>query len=120
MIEGVQNSAALPMTQSMTTMWRDRLRQTLDNSGKSMRAVSMAAGLGDNYLHSILGEGKEPSIDRLLKIADTLNISLAWLLYGIEIGPQEERLLRLYAKLPETQRRAILDLASIGDPEQDQ
>jgi transcriptional regulator with XRE-family HTH domain len=108
------------MNLPMTTQWRDRLRMALDNSGKSMRAVSIAAGLGENYLHSILGEGKEPSIDRLMKIADTLNISLAWLLYGIEIGPQEERLLRLYAKLPEQQRRAILDLASIADLGQDQ
>jgi transcriptional regulator with XRE-family HTH domain len=108
------------MNLPMTTQWRDRLRMALDNSGKSMRAVSIAAGLGENYLHSILGEGKEPSIDRLMKIADTLNISLAWLLYGIEIGPQEERLLRLYAKLPEQQRRAILDLASIADSGRDQ
>jgi transcriptional regulator with XRE-family HTH domain len=104
----------------MTTQWRDRIRTTLEKSGKSMRAVSIAAGLGENYLHSVLGEGKEPSIDRLLKIADTLNISLAWLLYGIDIGPQEERLLRLYAKLPEQQRRAILDLASIADQNNDQ
>jgi transcriptional regulator with XRE-family HTH domain len=108
------------MNLPMTTLWRDRLRMTLDDSGKSMRAVSLAAGLSENYLHSVLGEGKEPSIDRLMKIADTLNISLSWLLYGIEIGPQEERLLRLYARLPEQQRRAILDLASIADLKPDQ
>jgi transcriptional regulator with XRE-family HTH domain len=101
---------------AMMGSWRERLTQALANSGRSMRSVSIAAKCSPNYLHSILAEGQEPAIDRLLRIADVMNVSLSWLLYGLEIGRQEEELLRRYALLSDRQRQAILDLA--GGPDE--
>jgi lambda repressor-like predicted transcriptional regulator len=96
--------------------WRNRLRAALDDTGKSMRSVSLEAGCGPGYLHDILVVGKEPKLDSVLRIADALNIGLGQLLYGLDIGPQEEELLRLYAQLPERQRRAVLDLIASNYP----
>ena len=75
-----------------------------------MRSISLEAGFGPGYLHDILVVRKDPKLDSVLKIADTLRIGLGQLLYGLDIGPQEEELLRLYAQLPDRQRRAVLDL----------
>lgn len=100
---------------AMADTWRDRLQQQLDLSGKSMRAVSLEAKCGAGYLHDILVSGKEPTVDRLMRVADVLGVSLSWLLYGIELSGQEERLLRLYSKLSPRQRQAILDLAATAD-----
>lgn len=100
---------------AMAETWRDRLQQQLDSSGRSMRGVSLAAKCGAGYLHDILVTGKEPTVDRLMRIADELDVSLSWLLYGIELSQQEEHLLRLYSKLSPRQRQAILDLAATSN-----
>lgn len=99
----------------MADTWRTRLQAAYDASGKSKRAVSLAADCGPGYLHDILAVGKEPTIDRLVRLANVLNVSLSWLLYGIELGHQEERLLKLYAQLSPRQRQALLDLAATQD-----
>jgi transcriptional regulator with XRE-family HTH domain len=104
----------------MTTKWRDRLSAAIEASGKSRRAISIEAKCGAGYLFDVLEVGKEPTIDRLMRIADVLGITLSWLLYGFELGPEEQELIRLYARLPETQRRAMLDLAGLADQQRDE
>lgn len=74
-----------------------------------MRAVSLKAGCAAGYLHSVLKEGKEPTIDKLLALADALNVSASYLLYGFDVTPDTEELLALLAKNPQA-RRSILDL----------
>lgn len=113
--KGRASNADFSDISAMADTWRTRLQAALDASGKSKRSVSLAADCAAGYLHDILAVGKEPTIDRLLRIADVLGVSLSWLLYGIELGHQEERLLRLYSKLSPRQRQAILDLAATQD-----
>jgi transcriptional regulator with XRE-family HTH domain len=92
--------------------WRQRLQQAFDAKGESMRAVSLKAGVSHGYLYTILIDGREPTITNMAKLAGALDVTLSWLLYGYDMGPQEEQLLRLYAQLPPSQRKTILDLAS--------
>ena len=94
----------------MERHWRERLEQALEASHKSKRSVSLAARCGAGYLHDVLSEGKEPTIDRLMRIADVLGVSLSWILYGIELKKPEEELLRAYALLSERQKQAVLEL----------
>lgn len=98
----------------MTEHWRMRLREAMEAKRMSMRAVSLKAKCGPGYVFDILETGKEPTIDRLVRIADAIPVSVSWLLYGYEIGPQEEELLRLYSRLSDRRRRALLDLAESG------
>ena len=91
--------------------WRLRIRDALEQSGKSMREVSLAAQCGPGYLFDILESGKEPTVERLLRIANVLEISVSSLLYGIQMGKEEEELLELYSTLTPSQRRAFLNLA---------
>ena len=89
--------------------WRERLQQILDESGKSAREVSLAAGKGPGYVHSIMKEGKDPTIDNLLTICSVLNISLSWLIYGYEISRETEEILQLLEGSPNS-REGILKI----------
>ena len=92
-------------------IWRDRLRNAVAESGRSMRDISLHSGLSPGYVYSILEEGKEPTIERLMRVSDELNVSLFKILYGFEMNGDSVELLRLYATLTPDQRRAFLQMA---------
>jgi transcriptional regulator with XRE-family HTH domain len=94
----------------MRITWRDRLRDALERSGKTMRAASMEADCGPGYLHDILNTEREPSVDRLAKIAMVLGTSLTWLWTGYEIDANAEKFLKRMAEMPDAKRRAIYQL----------
>ncbi len=95
------------------TDWRDRLRQAVDDSGKAMREISLGAGCGPGYLFDILRDnGKNPTLPKLLSIIGQMDASLLYVVYGFEIGADEERLLEVYAKMDPIQRDAFLKMAA--------
>jgi transcriptional regulator with XRE-family HTH domain len=89
--------------------WRKRLAASVKADGRSLREISLAAGLGHNYLHTVLKVGKEPRISQIGKLAETLGVSISWLMEGIEIDPDSARLLRIWAKYPPENRQGFLD-----------
>lgn len=89
--------------------WRGRLKQALDASGKSGRSVSIAAGAGAGYVHSILVEGKDPTIERLMAVCQQIPVSLPWVLYGVEVTPEDLELLSTMKESPEA-RDAVITL----------
>lgn len=76
------------------TTWRDRLVQAIVDQGKSQRAVSLAAGLGPGLVNSWIKDNKDPTIGNLLNVCGVLGISSSWLLYGYEVTPETEEILR--------------------------
>lgn len=74
-----------------------------------MREVSLAAGAGAGYLHSILKEGKDPGIERLSAICDQIGVSLPYILYGINITPEDEKIVAAAQRSPQL-RAAVLAL----------
>ena len=56
------------MSQPQTSVdWRVRLAQKIEESGKSMRALSLACGRGPGYVHSILKDKKTHALKRSRK-----------------------------------------------------
>ncbi len=55
--------------------WRSRLEAAYLASGRSKRDVSLAAGLGPNYLREVLA-GKSATVENLIALAAVLNIGL--------------------------------------------
>ncbi len=90
--------------------WRQRLRAALEKSGRSKRSISLAAGKGAGYLHSILSEGKEPTIESLSRICHAIDISMNYILYGKEVSPEDKEFIELISKLSPEERKAILTL----------
>lgn len=62
---------------AQTLKWRSRLKKALDDSGRTKREVSKAAGLGPNYLREILADSKEPRPSKLALIAAQLDVSMS-------------------------------------------
>lgn len=81
--------------------WRQRLEDEIEKSGRSLREISRASGYGAGYLHSILVEGKDPSISRLMGICSNLGVSAAYILHGIQMTEEDEELLRELNANPE-------------------
>jgi transcriptional regulator with XRE-family HTH domain len=67
-------------------LWRKRLRQAVENSGKSLREVSLAAGCSPGYLHSILRTNREPTIARLVSLCGVLGVSVSHVVLGTKDG----------------------------------
>lgn len=89
--------------------WRARIRAAIKEKKLSMRRVSLDAGKAEGYLHSILADGKDPSIDNLTKVCEVIGISLPYALYGYDMTPETVRLLQLFESHPE-KRDSILKL----------
>ncbi|WP_455473968.1 XRE family transcriptional regulator [Bartonella sp. B30(2025)] len=90
--------------------WRQRLRVALEKSGRSKRSISLAAGKGAGYLHSVLKEGKEPTIESLARICHEINVSINYILYGDSMSFEDQEFIELISKISPEERQAILTL----------
>lgn len=93
----------------MIESWFERLKEAINNDGRSLRAISMAAGLSPNYLTQALADGKEPGINKLMAILDSLGAaSRSYVLIGQKTTPEDEEFLRLLLALsPEVRANAL-------------
>lgn len=89
------------------TDWRQRLEAAISKSDMSMRQVSLKADCGPGYVHSILKDGKDPSIDRLQKVGEVLGLTVSYILYGIDVSPETAEVVRLLEMHPR-KRQGIL------------
>lgn len=89
--------------------WRARLTATLKEKNLSKREVSLNSGNGQGYVHSILSEGKEPTIKNLEAVCAALNVSLSYILYGFDVTPEDEGILAAMHESPE-KRDAVITL----------
>lgn len=94
----------------ITNEWRQRLTTSIENAGRSMRSISIGAGMSHGYLRSILYQGKDPTIESLARICRELDISLAKIIYGYDLTTEEEEFIDLFSKTAPADRRAILTL----------
>lgn len=91
--------------------WRSRLLQAVDVDGRSDRAISVAAKLGVNFVNELRNSDKEAGVGKVMKLAETLGVSLGYVFSGVELSAHDEGDLALFLALDPAKRRAILDLA---------
>ena len=94
----------------MSETWRDRLTAALTERKLSKRAESLAANLGPGYAHSILSEGKEPTIENLAKLCQANGIPLGRVIFGDGVSAERDELLALFAEANPAVRNSILEL----------
>lgn len=95
----------------MDTAWRQRLIAAIEKDERTPRAISLAAGLGPNYLNQMIERGTSPSIPALVALSGVLGLSLTYIFTGADMTPGQEELLRLSAELPDQQQDLLVDLA---------
>lgn len=104
--------------------WRGRLHSLIRERGKTMKDVSLDAGLGAGYVHSILRgtPPREPSVENLQRIMQALAEPVATLFEEPDRLEARRRLARIAGKLPQD-RLALLEamasamLADIPPPQ---
>lgn len=80
----------------MGETWFDRLDSAVKRDGRSLRAISLAAKCGPNFLQQMMRDRKEPGVDRLLAILNTLGTaSTLYVLTGKVFSRDDEEFLRL-------------------------
>lgn len=87
----------------------DRLAAAIQASGRSERDISIAAGLSHGSLNSLTKNKRDPGVETLAQICNELGVSLSYILYGVDVSPEAERLLSLIDQNPD-RRDAILAL----------
>jgi len=97
--------------------WRDRLQAALDKKGKSAREISLKAGKGPGYLHSILKEGKDPTVESMGAVCDALEVSVASILLGVEMSRNTEEILKRLEGSEEDQLSMLRLLKKIDRPQ---
>lgn len=93
----------------MSEDWKTRLEEGIKANGKSKRSVSLAAGMAPGYVHSILAEGKDPTVENLIKVCEAAGLSLYYVLYGVEMSPETEEIVRLLES-SKSKRAALLQI----------
>ena len=89
--------------------WRKRLEEAVDGSGKSRRSISLESGCAAGYVHSILVEGKDPTIEKLIAVCETIKANPAFILYGVDVTKEDAEIIDLIRSNPEA-RNAILSI----------
>ena len=82
--------------------------KAVDADSRSDRAISMDAGLGQNFVNELRNTDKEPGTDKLMKLIAELGVSAAEILLDVEITPEDEQFLRLLKNLSEPERALYL------------
>lgn len=90
--------------------WRERLIEAADADPRSDRAISLDAKLGPNFVNELRNTAKEPSVKKVLRLAETLNVSLTHLFLGSDTTSEDEEFLELLRNAPENDRRDILTI----------
>ncbi len=92
----------------MEENWKTRLLRAVDNDGRSDRAISSAAELGVNFVNELRNTSKEPSIEKVLRLAAELQLSMAYLFLGRDLSKDDEDLLLVLQSLPEDAKEGLL------------
>lgn len=95
----------------MSEGWKTRLEEAVRDDGRSLRAISIAAKCGPNYLLEVLTKDKVPSIDKIIRLASELRVSAAYIVTGAKVSAEDEEMLVLLADMPEDQRATMRTLA---------
>lgn len=75
----------------MNENWKSRLLKAADEDPRSDRAISLAVGLGVNTVNELRNTNKSPSIDKVMKLAEELGLSLSYVFSGDEPDAQPIR-----------------------------
>jgi DNA-binding phage protein len=91
--------------------WRARLQALVDASGRSMRSISLGAGLGPGYLFTVLKEGNDPTIRSLSLIMQELESPVVSLFEAADTTRERRRLQSIASTLTPPQLALLEGLA---------
>lgn len=87
----------------------ERMKRVCNEKGTNFKRLEQELGFGNGTLRK--WENQNPSYDKVVAVANKLNVSLNWLILGKEsedLTPEEQQLIDLYRQADERGKRSIL------------
>lgn len=102
----------------MDDEWFDRILEAVQRDGRDMKAISLDANLGENYVQQMVSKRKKPRIDTLIKLLRALGRADAlYIITGAKFTDEDRRLLDVAAQLDDAGKRALIAaFAALREP----
>lgn len=91
--------------------FQESFQRILEAQGTNANLVAKNTGISVNTIYTWTNKGASPALDKLVPIADFLNVSLDELAGRVppQHTEQEVQLLNMFKKLPDTQKQEVLN-----------
>lgn len=91
--------------------WFSRLLKVIEDDGRDMKAISLAAKCGPNYVQQMIKDGKKPGTDRFVRLLGVLGRPASlYVILGAELTAEQEELMGLVFGVPEETQKTVRDL----------
>lgn len=74
-----------------------------------MRSLGLRSNLSATAVHGIEKLGRDPGTETLAAICKTLNVSMAYIMFGLDVTPETEEILLLLQEKP-AKHQAMISL----------
>lgn len=94
----------------------DTLRCLIEDNDMTQKQVATKLNIAPTTLGNYVRNLREPDFETLVKLADYFNVSTDFLLnrtYKDSISQEENRLLSIYAKLSESEKKRFIEIGKI-------
>src|SRR5690554_6377628 len=98
------------MADMVRESWGRRHIDAIDADERSERQISLAAGLGPNFVGQMKKAGKMPSASAVLRLCRALWVSVTYIFTGAKMTPEDEEFLTRFSALHPDQKKALLSL----------
>jgi transcriptional regulator with XRE-family HTH domain len=93
----------------MDDKWFDRLLDAVRRDGRDMKAISLSAGLGENYVQQMLKDRKKPKINTLVRLLKALGrADTLYIITGAGFSDVDRQLLEVAGALDDEGKRALI------------
>ena len=84
----------------MADGWYERFVEVIKADGRDLKAISLAAKCGENYVQQMIRENKRPSVDKFMAILDVIgSASAVYVLLGVHFTPEDDAFFRAASQL---------------------
>lgn len=104
----------------MDDKWFERLLEAIERDERGMRALSLAAGFGPNYVQQMFTDRKKPRVDSLVRLLNTLgSADTLYIITGRQFTAQDQQLLEVASALEDDgKRKLIAAFAALAETQQ--
>lgn len=92
----------------MDENWFERLVELIEADGRGMKAISLAAKCGENYVQQMVRGGKRPTVDKFMAILGVLgSASAVYVLTGFKLSSADIEIIKVLSSENEEKRKAL-------------
>lgn len=105
----------------MDNKWFERFVELIEADGRGMKAISLAAKCGENYVQQMVKNGKRPTVDKFMAILEVLgSASAVYVLTGFKLSGADLEIMRHLSSASAERRKALSVLLEDDNRQEDE